>query len=150
MSSAAGNATARSVVADKLDWVACLRLVCIEGYFAAAFFGDFQQDCSVRPWLFLLLMELIVAYCKQQSCLSSSEDLHIYATGSKQFKKLGELLNYMTCSDRDSFAHLLPDSCFHASAQNHILIQLLKCITGTNQVRFWTLCILIMSSLAVL
>lgn len=127
--------TGRAVVADELHWKAILRLGCIEGHIGVALFGDAGKDPSLRPWLFLILMELTVAYCNPgfRSLWSASEELH--TTGAKQLKKLGELLNHVLCRDGNLSVDVLPESCFHPTVQNHIVMHLLKCITGANQVR---------------
>ena len=132
----------RIPVADDLHWAACCRLVCVEGYITTAMYiTSSKQDPTLFPWLFLLLLDLTVVYCKRDaSCLENLPDQStgtIFTPGTKsharQLQKLGETLSHM-CNDWSPWSDLLPDSYFDASAQRHGLKQLLECITSASKV----------------
>lgn len=129
-------------MADDLHWAACCRLVCVEGFITTVMYNtSSRRDSTLFPWLFLLLLDLTVAYCKPDaSCPETSLDdgTSTLYTGNKtharQLQKLGETLDHM-CNDWSSWSDLLPSIYYDASAQKHVLKQLLKCITSASKVK---------------
>lgn len=129
-------------MADDLHWAACCRLVCVEGFTAAMYSTSSRRDPTLFPWLFLLLLDLTVAYYKPDaSCPETSPDdgtVSVLYTGNRtharQLQKLGEMLVTM-CNDWSPWSNLLPSIYYDASAQKHILTQLLKCITSASKVK---------------
>lgn len=137
----------RIPVADDLHWAACCRLVCVEANITTAMYiASSKQDPTLFPWLFLLLLDLTVVYCKRDA--SCPEAPHDHGTGSilytgvkshvRQLQKLGESLSHM-CNDWSPWKDLLPDSYFDTSAQKHVLKQLLQCITSASKVNVFPL-----------
>ena len=137
----------RVPVVDDLHWAACCRLVCVEGYITTAMYiTSSKRDPTLFPWLFLLLLDLTVAYCKHDASSLEAPPDHgsgsILYTGTKsharQLQKLGESLSHM-CNDWSPRSDLLPHSYFDASAQKHVLKQLLECITSASKVNVFPL-----------
>ena len=132
----------RMPMVDNLHWAACCRLVCVEGYITTAIYiTSSKHNPTLFPWLLLLLLDLTLVNCKcNSSCL---EDPPEHASGSilytgtklhaRQLQKMGEMLSCM-CNDWSPRHDLLPDTYFDASAQRHVLKQLLECITRASKV----------------
>lgn len=143
-------------MADDLHWAACCRLVCVEGFITTAMYStSSRRDPTLFPWLFLLLLDLTVAYCKPDaSCPETSPDDGtgtILYTGTKtqarQLQKLGEMLGHIGCNDWSPWNNLLPSIYYDSSAQKHVLTQLLKCITSASKVTAFRLLICLIRDL---
>ena len=127
------TSSTRNPGVDDLHWAACCRLVCVEGYTTTAmYFTSQQEDPTIFPWVFVLLLGLTVGSCKSDpTCHDMMPDQ--IRSHTRQLQKLGETLDHM-CNEWSPWSNLLPDAYFDVSAQQYILMQLVDCITCTSKV----------------